>query len=62
MPSGSTLNPQLTRPSLPSSKTNLGKEKVVRFEKLCVSEGESPSSHAAQEPREFRVKAMNGKV
>ena len=33
----------------------------LRFGKLCVSEGESPSSPAA-ELLEFRGKTMNGKV
>ena len=33
----------------------------VRFVKLCVSEGESPSSWRAK-PLEFRIKTLNGKV
>jgi len=36
-------------------------EMLVRSEKLCVSEGESPSSPEARLP-EFRTKVMNGKV
>ena len=36
-------------------------ERLVRFEKLCVSGGESPPSLVVK-PLEFRVKTMNGKV
>ena len=36
-------------------------EMLVRSEKLCVSEGESPSSLEAKLP-EFKTKVMNGKV
>ena len=36
-------------------------EKLVRSEKTCVSEGESPSSLEARLP-EFGTKVMNGKV
>ena len=36
-------------------------EKLVRSEKTCVGEGESPSSLEARLP-EFGTKVMNGKV
>jgi hypothetical protein len=36
-------------------------ERLVRSEKTCVSEGESPSSLEARLP-EFGTKVMNGKV
>jgi hypothetical protein len=36
-------------------------EMLVRSEKTCVSEGESPSSLEARLP-EFGTKVMNGKV
>jgi hypothetical protein len=36
-------------------------EMLVRSEKTCVSEGESPSSLEARLP-EFRTKVMDGKV
>ena len=40
---------------------NSERRKQVRSEKLCVSEGESPSSPEARLP-EFKTKVMNGKV
>ena len=39
----------------------LNAEKLVRSEKTCVGEGESPSSLEARLP-EFGTKVMNGKV
>ena len=45
----------------PSAGHSVESWKLVRFVKSCASEGESPSSLAA-EPLEFRTNVMNGKV